>query len=74
MNIQILIININYDKLEQLVTLYNTRDTCYANTQSLNQRFYRSLALGPKQKQDRGPAWLGVIFIANLSSARLVGI
>ena len=39
MNIQILIININYDKLEQLVTLYNTRDTCYANTQSLPNGF-----------------------------------
>lgn len=39
MNIQILIININYDKLEQLVTLYNTRDTHYANTQSLPNGF-----------------------------------
>lgn len=35
MNIQILIINANYDKFEQLVTLYNTRGTSYTNAQSL---------------------------------------
>lgn len=39
MNIQILIINTNYDKFEQLVTLYNTRDTRYANAQSLPNGF-----------------------------------
>lgn len=39
MNTQILIINTNYDKFEQLVTLYNTRDTRYANAQSLPKGF-----------------------------------